>query len=289
MQQFNKLKSSINQYGKVFVGAEIIPTPSIPAPDYSVAELQFLKIVSWLYMHYYENGAVSIRFLLEKCEELGVEGFSDAVSHFKIVHSLRTELQHLLDYTSEYPMHNGRWYARCCNVSIPRSDEQWEQCNKTLLAEAKIFFEVIHNCLSRIDRSSLKENFLAEWRLKLDRYIPPHKIDCEILRIANDMGCESVDALKVRRVNLDKWKKELSLLSFDADIMMELRSMIEHTLITDVFQRLPITGHDIIREFEISPGPQVKDLLEMATHKYQEKRMSKKNLLDWLKGKVESA
>jgi len=69
----------------------------------------------------------------------------------------------------------------------------------------------------------------------------------------------------------------------DCDFSIEARKLIEQTLLNEERIPLPITGRDIMDEFSIPPGPQVKELLDLAQKLFLEEPRDRVGLLSALR------
>jgi hypothetical protein len=97
------------------------------------------------------------------------------------------------------------------------------------------------------------------------------------------MGREAVDVVRLRTRFYDKWTQELNLLEPDYEFEIQARKLIEYALLTVTTPVLPITGKDIMEDFDIPPGPRVGQLLERARRIYDTKPCSRAVLLDQLR------
>jgi hypothetical protein len=71
----------------------------------------------------------------------------------------------------------------------------------------------------------------------------------------------------------------LALLNEDADVRLEARKLVEHAILTAIPDILPITGKDLISEFQIAPGPLVGRLLDEARALCSQQRLNREELL----------
>ena len=83
-----------------------------------------------------------------------------------------------------------------------------------------------------------------------------------------------------------EWVKELELLQGNYDFEVEARKLIEHVLLQKMIPVLPITGQDIINEFNVVPGPIVGQLLEKARNIYNNEPCSRDELLEKLRREI---
>jgi hypothetical protein len=97
------------------------------------------------------------------------------------------------------------------------------------------------------------------------------------------MGRENIDVPRFRNRYYDRWTRELAVQQGSYDFEVEGRKLIEQALLTEMTPVLPITGKDIIDEFNLSPGPQVGDLLRLARKLYMEEPCNRDILLTKLR------
>lgn len=195
-----------------------------------------------------------------------IEG--EAVDHYKRVGRLRTYLYHNLDPTKPRDLHVLKtceeWIRRQCGTAEPDNDHQWHTCLIAILRESTLFLQKLLKALRGIERDEWIEDLLDKWNLLRKSYYPPHKFDELVGIVAQDMGREYIDPQRVRKRYYDEWIREITLISGDFDFEIEARKLIEHTLLFETTPVLPITGLDIMKEFNIPPGPSVGEHLERA-------------------------
>jgi len=97
--------------------------------------------------------------------------------------------------------------------------------------------------------------------------------------VAAEIGRDKIDAVALRTRYFDQWNKELTLLQGDYVFEVEARKLIEHILLFELTRVMPITGSDIIREFNVPPGPAVGEFLRNARAIYDAKQCSREDLL----------
>ena len=93
------------------------------------------------------------------------------------------------------------------------------------------------------------------------------------------MGRDHLDFGSFTNRQHQKWMQQVELLSSDADIEVELRGLIEGTILSETIHILPINGHDIMEQLGIPPGKRVGDLLEIARKLYQENPCGREELV----------
>jgi hypothetical protein len=241
---------------------------SLPMPVLDPAELGFLRTVSWLYVLYFEVGRVNVEFLTEKLAAFGHDADSELAGHRRIIQKLRTYLQHNL---SPNEPQNKRirddcehWLQEECGTPVPKEDDQWRTCLTGLLTDALSFLKQLVQCIRIIEKHDAREQIVAEWETRRNRYHAPHEFDELISQVASDMGRDNLDSVALRNRFYARWVRELDLLKGDYEFVVEARKLIEHVLLVETTPVLPLTGTDIMREFNIPPGPEVGRLLQEA-------------------------
>lgn len=269
MYEIQELKNEINLVASRIEGADpVFGEISLRIPSFYPAELGFLRTVSWLYVLYYEGGKVNVDFISGLFSTYGLDPNGNLKEHVSLVQKLRTYMQHNLSLNESHNIliQNSceGWFKLVCRTPIPGNDDHWKSCLICLLDEALNFLEATRNCIRRIEIDESLDQIVLRWAFVRKRYHPPHEFDKLIEIVATDMGRDKLDAARLRRRYYDKWTKELQLLRGDYEFEVEARKLIEHVLLNEMTDVLPITGADIMREFSIPPGPKVGDYLEKA-------------------------
>lgn len=264
---------------------------SVPKPAFSPLELGFLRLVSWVYVLYFEAGRVDIRFLKEKLGGFGQDQDGNLSQHYYTVQQLRTYLQHNLNWLEEhdYDIKLGceRWFKKTCKTVMPDNDSHWDACLGGLLAEAVGFLEALKACAQKIEGDEHPQVFIEEWEFRHRRHLNSYDFDSLIREIAGDIG-RDVDAVKFRNKYQGRWNEELSIKPLNSDFLGEARKLIEYTLITQTADVMPINGKDVIAELGVPRGPRVGELLEMAYSYYVAERLPREKLLDRLRESLSS-
>lgn len=280
-EEIDDVASKLNEINGVFGATTLRITNFVPS------ELGFLRTVSWLYAMYYEVGKVNVNFLTERFSAYNLDSSEKLAKHLRIVQQLRTLLQHDLNPQESRNLviqeACEQWLKDRCGTPIPGDDQQWKICLTSLLNEAIDFFSGLRTCIRSIEQDDSQKQILSEWDFIRKRYHPPHEFDNLISKVAADMGRENLDAVRLRKQFYNQWVKQLELLQGNYDFEVEARRLIEHTLLYEMIPVLPITGHDIIKEFNVVPGPIVGQLLEKARNLYNNEPCSRDELLEKLR------
>ena len=260
--------------------------PSVGVPRLQPAELGFIRMVSWLFVLYFETARVSVKFLTGKISVYGADRTTELSGHSRVVRCLRTSLQHHLELKSPDDAETRElcfeWYKKNCGTAVPDADGHWKGCLIAIIQQAVAFVSVLAGVARNIEKDDSRELICSQWRSRVNRYRTP--LDCERLvsQIAGDMGRDHLDAGLLTKRNHQKWMSALELISSEAEIDQALRRLVETTLLTETISVLPLSGDDIMAEFGISPGKRVGDLLKIARKLYDEKPSARDELLSQL-------
>lgn len=285
-EEIDRMSARLNQ------GTAIFDNLSIPIPKFTPPELGLLRTVSWFYVLYYEAGKVNIDFLNERLSTYNLDIDEKVSHHLHIVQQLRTFFQHNLNLSKPHDRKIQedceRWFQNQCKTYEPREDGHWQNCLIGFLDEAHSFFVALQKCIHYIEQDESREQILHDWEFRRKRYHPPHEFDELISIVAADMGRDALDAVRLRRRFYDKWIRELELLQGDYYFEIEARKLIEHVLLYETTAVLPITGDNIMQEFNIPPGRQVGQMLELARNLYNaDPYLSRNDLLEKLREQIE--
>lgn len=288
MYQILSLKEEIDQVtSKLNKTDGFFGSLSLRMPKFVPSELGFLRTVSWLYVLYYETGKVNVNFLTERFSAYDIDSNKKLSKHLLSVQQFRTFLQHNLDPKEQHNLVIQKsceeWLEDRCGTPIPGNEQQWNSCLINLLDEAIEFLSALRTCIRNIEKDESRDEILREWDFVRKRFHPTNEFDNLIFKVATDMGRENLDFVRLRKRFYDEWVKELELLQGNYDFEVEGRKLIEHVLLYKLTPVLPITGNDIIKEFNISPGPEVGKFLERAHKLYIAEPCSRDELLKKLR------
>jgi len=256
-------------------------------PKFAPAELGFLRLVSWLYVLFWEAGKVSVPFVLKRFEAYSLDSDGKIRAHPTNVQELRTYTQHNLNNEEAHDKRTmgncHAWFSSQCGTAVPDSEDEWSRCVLALLSESLEFLEVLLNVLRFIEKDESREVICNEWKFRRNRYHPPHQFETLVSTIASDMGHEYIDPERLVRRNYDKWTQSLRAFSSEYIFEVEARKLIENAILADLMNLMPITGEDVIREFNLEPGKLVGRLLAEARELYQRAPCNRTELIDRLR------
>ena len=120
-------------------------------PKFVPAELGFLRLVSWLYVLFWEAGKVSVPFVVKRFDAYSLDADSKIRAYLFNVQGLRTYTQHNLN--NEEP-HDKRtlgdchaWFSHQCGTAVPVLEDEWSKCVIALLHESLEFLEALLSVL----------------------------------------------------------------------------------------------------------------------------------------------
>jgi hypothetical protein len=257
-----QLDNSVHLFGKT----------NIPSPHDSLWECHFQRLVSWLYVLYWEVGKkADLQFLIELFQvyELGLNSLVG--EHPFLVRSLRTIAQHnVVAQNSEVDLrpqrHCQRWFTSTCGSLKPIEDDHWQQCLRQILHESEIFLDTLQQCLICLSKDESCEEILKQWRLRRERKFSPWDYDDLIREVMSDLGLEGQkQVVLIRNRYQSQWDEHLKNLSVQSNFKKQIKRRILDTLLTKTEILMPLDADDIIENFQIEAGdPRIRKLLVYA-------------------------
>jgi hypothetical protein len=288
IEQANQLAASLSS-GALVVFEDV----SLETPRLSPPELGCIRVVSWLFVQYFEAGRIGVGFLDGKASAYGHDPDGTVKQHRQTTQRLRTFFQHNLNSTK--PHDRGiqdscrEWFKQKCGTAVPVGDDHWAACLGGIIGEAVTGIQALVRTLRSIESDEGCKQICEEWRLRVSRTLAPYQFDELISVVAADMGRPEIDPASLRKRHYDQWVKHLGLLNEEADVRLEARKLVENAILTAIPDILPITGKDLISEFQIAPGPEVGRLLEEARALCSQQRLNRDELIGKLRDRLGSA
>ncbi|MCE7915800.1 MAG: hypothetical protein DYH15_14330 [Nitrosomonas sp. PRO4] len=280
--EVERLKNVINldahSIGKEnLVFREIHNTPS----SFTCFEAGFLKILSWLYMLYYESARGEIEFIIEKFPLYKIDSGGNSLSHYKDIRTLRTAFQHNFDPNANrnttLRTTTEKWFIKAAQKNLPETNDDWEKSLIKILVDSAMFLTDLHNIILLMKNDDFKDKLVEDWNKKSSRNFQSHDFDPVIQIVLQEFGMIHFDSLRFRKQNSDLWIQELRQLTGNFDFSAEARKLIERDILTKPV--LPITGSDIIEIFGIQPGLRVKETMELARKIYLHQPCNREELI----------
>ena len=128
IEQANQLAASLTSGMPVVFDDVSLETPRLSPP-----ELGCIRVVSWLFVQYFEAGRIGVSFLDGKAFAYGHDPDGSIKKHRQTTQRLRTFLQHNLDSTKPHDRQRpGGLSARRSKRNVARpfqsADEHWAAC-----------------------------------------------------------------------------------------------------------------------------------------------------------------
>ena len=268
----------------------VFSNTSLSLPGLMPSELGFIRVVSWLYVHYYEVGKLGTEFLTELVSAYALEFGQRPKMHRIMIQRLRTYCQHNLTPTEvhsiEIQQECESWFFANCGSKRPGIEEHWNKLLFAIVLEATEYFTYLRDTLRKIELDESKTQLIEQWGLRISRFHAPYKFDLIIQEVASDFGREGLDAVKFRRRYYDRWRKEFEVKLDGCDFAREARKLVEHALLSEQQNVLPLDGRDVMEMLELPPGPKVRDALLRARKLYDANPCSKEELIQQLREEV---
>jgi hypothetical protein len=154
------------------------------------------------------------------------------------------------------------------------------------LREANSFIDCLDDCVRSLEADLDNKSQLEIWQRRLDRDHRPHDFDKIIRDVANDIGRGELDCVTFRSRYIDRWRREIGMLADGYDFQREARRLIEASLVRETMERPPITGDELMKEFNLGPGPRVGQILSLAHSLYRQSPGTKEQLLVQLREEI---
>lgn len=287
MYEIIKIRDRLNLISNGFDGSCVVfSIVSLQLPKLSPSELGFIRAVSWFYVHYFESGKLGTEFLISHAQ---LASFSPSAlkQHRARVQQLRTYCQHNLNFTDDHSqaiqLACEEWFKTVCGTHLPSEDEHWQKLLLSIVSEAQFHFESLERILREIERNAGSSEIVEQWNLRIMRFQAPHKFDKVIEAVVADWGRENFNVVKFRNRYYDRWKKTFENRTDACDFESEARKLVEHALLSEEKNIMPIDGRDLMQIFNIPPSSRLKEVLDIARDIFSAKPCKKEELLELVK------
>ncbi|MBE9156392.1 hypothetical protein IQ265_06055 [Nodosilinea sp. LEGE 06152] len=265
---------------------------SIPLSQDSLWECQFQRLVSWLYVLYWEFGKkADIQFLIDLFQAYGLDPDGLCREHPKLVRALRTIAQHsVVSHNSEPDRRTHqvcqKWFDSTCRLLAPSEDKDWQICLLQLVNEAEKFFDALHQCLLFIKDDESCNEMLEQWKLRREKRLSPWDYDALIRELMSDLGIEGQKQVTtIRKRYQSQWDRYLQSLTNSDDFKENVKRCILDTLLDKTEILMPLGTDDIIQVFHVEAGDrEIGKLLGLARNLFRNNSyLTKDELLNELK------
>lgn len=284
LNEINNISSKLPNIGPVFNHV------SLSLPKLDPSELGFIRVVSWLYVQYYEAGKLRSELLTRTFSVYQLDESGERADHRIRIQKLRTYTQHNLSPSESHSKNIEsaceEWFRVSCGTNVPGTEEHWQKLLFAIIEDAKKYLECLRDALRHVEQDESKEQLLQQWTLRINQYHAPYEFDRIISIVTTDLGRDAIDVVKFRKRYYDKWRKEFEVRTDDCDFENEARKLIEHALLSEQQNILPLNGKDIMNIFHIAPGPKLAEVLNLARDLFTIQPCSKNELITKLKEKL---
>ena len=246
-----------------FVSPNAMAEVTIRPPVDGGGEISFFRLIAWSYALVFEAGRISIPFLLR-----AAGAYEQQRETIQLIRTLRTWSFHNLGFDSERDRQLSRlvhrWFLVACQRSPPVKDAEWNCCFDRL---CDLVGEVVMQCQQAVSvvLSSPDDGdaMIEDLRNRIERFWPPHKFDALVGDVADRLGVR-IDVVKFRTPRLARWQSFLANIPEDDNPTEAIVRLMEHDLLEYEDGVLPISGRDVMAEFNIPPGAEVGAILRHA-------------------------
>ncbi len=264
---------------------------SLPAPDWSKETHDFERIVSWLYVVYHESGRIAISLLAPLSETDQCSRLAQSKSHVRLVHGLRTFLQHNLVVSSPHDyaiMQLCQGWIQGIVGNCQFSDRNWglldqhfEILSVTLLDEAIEVTRTIMQTLERIKSAEDSEHIVNLWIIRVKRDLKEHEL-AQMVDVVLRKFDLPLDANVLAKKHLSKMREFRKLLNESSDLAAETLREVERVIAENEEYPLVVDGNDLIN-LGIPEGPLIKTGLNLVRSLHRKHPSLKVEMIERLK------
>ena len=244
----------------------------------------FKDIINWFYALFIEVCGPNIRFFEEK---FGLYGFKLSVAAVNIpkdIHIIRTVSSHNLDYSNsenkKKKNYYENWFYQLIKKTQADSNEEYMLCLCYLLDNAIAYLETLRLCITTVSHDEHFDNIiLTEWKRRNDRTYSVYDFEVVFIQRLELFGINSfLDANKIAKREVDKWRTELKLLQDGFDFEKEAARIIDKYVAEKKY--CPIDPRDLLEM-----GAQKKELIGLynkVLDEFNKDPRHKKDLMQWI-------
>jgi hypothetical protein len=284
-EQFDAVRRGflqLNDLGTSFGFGVLFPQVTPKSPNGAYAELDFIRMISWLYAHWHEVGRVSANLLYQATGVFNAEACEFLLEHFGVVASLRTLLHHDLSGDIERGGNTQSrceaWFSVACGEPEPNSIASWSRCLLALCDEARLVLEEINRTLQRLSADASAPDWLDRWRLGRERQLNDGELDHRIKVLARQMGVEALRVPEFRRRYRAGWSDQVRLCPV-SEISSTLDRAIANDLLTYSKRQHPLRPIEVIQHLGLAEGPLVGEAMRLARQLHDAESCPKDELL----------
>lgn len=257
----------VNVVGELVGFGVLFPPITLRPPANLYPELDFIRLVSWLYANWHEVGRVSTTILGEATDVFSPEARDLFLDHVSTVASHRTLLHHDIGREVEG---GGRtrprcevWFSAACGNAEPDDRNGWYLALEALLNEARLALETVEATLQRLRFDIAAPDWVARWRWARDRELDDGDLDTRIANLAYQMGVGPLRTPEFRRRFRSGWVQQVRLCP-PTEMSGVLDRAITRDLLTYGQRQHPLLPSDVMAHLGLPAGPLVGEAMRIA-------------------------
>ena len=284
--ELNAAVADLRSVVAVFVRHDALREINIRPPVGSSDEASFVRLVAWSYVLNFEVGRVTIPYLLKLPSNSVREGRGGEPGR-ELVRGLRTWTSHNLGFADDSDLavlrRVHRWFLGSCGTDPPVDSRQWEACFRTLCEEVA---GVIGQCRGAMDlvlrAGDDGERILASLRRRIERAWPAQEFDKLVVEVGLRIGVQ-VNSRKFCETRLSKWRRFVEEIPEGDDPEQHVIRVIERDLLDQAEAVLPIGGTEVMETLNLTPGPEVGEVLRELRELWKSGKRTREELLSHLR------
>lgn len=246
-------------------------------------EMNLARLISWSYMTFVEAAEPNAKAILRLAGGLALEmrGLKSVRAN---VGALRTFEQHRLDAGSSHDKKTIStvcdWFELACERRHPEVEDV-ERLISRLLIDVKNGLTDVVAFLQAVDRDSLRDLILQQWRDFVERQWPKHRFDSLVASVLEQMGRGDLRSEFVAEKLLSSLQSTLAATADGEDKENIIRSEIECRVHSEFPKKMPFDGRDVMA-LGIK-GDLIGQILEELRSEFRSKNSTREELLSLAK------
>ncbi len=244
----------------------------------------FKDIVNWLYALFIEVCGPNVKFFEEKFALYGLNLPLEALNIPKDIHTIRTVSSHNLDYgnieNKKKKNYYENWFDKIIKKPQAEFNEDYGLCLLYLLDNVIAYLEILKLCIDAVGRDEhFNDIIVIEWKRRNDRSYGIYDFEVVLLKRLDQFGIGAfLDANKIAKREIDKWRGELKLLKDGFDFTTEAGRIIDKYIVEKKY--CPVDPKDLL-----NMGADKKELIKIfnkVVDDFNRKPRHKDELLQWV-------
>lgn len=254
--------------------------------SYSSAGGCFSELINWFYALLIEVCGPNIDFFEDRLKVLGISTKQEIPQLRKLVHSIRTVNSHNMDYSKNEDIQKKKysedWFINVINKGKPETEDDYYKCAENLLIKGINYLQSIDQALNiTVNDEFFEDIILAEWLRRNDRNYGVYEFELVFIEQLKIFGIDNfLDANKLVKREISKWREEIKNLQDGFDFQIEARKIITKYITEKKYS--PVDPIDLI-ENGAPKGNGLIDLNSVICEEFYRNPRSKEDLIDWAK------